>query len=62
MLNDFLYKTTRIRSLLWKQFVEYHKSSIFFNDIMDLELKISKVNKNVSRNTRLFDRFYNEAN
>ena len=51
MLNDFLYKTTRIRSLLWKQFVEYHKSSNFFNDIMDLDLKINKVNNNVSRNT-----------
>jgi hypothetical protein len=51
MLNDFLYKTTRIRSLLWKQFVEYHKSSNFFNDIIDLDLENNKVNKDVSRNT-----------
>jgi hypothetical protein len=53
MMSDFLYKTTRIRSLLWKQFVEYHKSSNFFNDIIDLDLENNKDNNNVSvsRNT-----------
>ncbi len=53
MMSDFLYKinSNQITSPLWKQFVEYHKSSNFFKDIMDLDLKINKVNNNVSRNT-----------
>jgi hypothetical protein len=51
MMSDFLYSVNSryIQSTitpLWNKFVEYHKSSNFFNDILDLKI----INKNVSRN------------